>query len=263
MEVNRTPSRADRKPVNEASVHNQIFSIEVKSEWPAASVPLRSSSWTAVKWIDEVPVMPVTVLAMELLLHEPSVDLGAISGLVLNDLGAAIHIFHLVGQENATCGGAGRVQDCLAGLDMDLWFRRISHHAFLGRPNHPQIVNLWKHSHSIAQWTQWVAGALDSISAESAYLIGLLHEVRGLARLLGRAGTPSVGELFGGIGGVPPAVCAAFSESGADSTCLWNAILKIAHDLAWPGKAPGPLLPVQAENLRSRILRELCAGQAA
>ena len=52
-----------------------------------------------VDLLDEVPVMSTTVLGLEILLHEPCIDLRMASELVLSDVGATIQILRLVGRE--------------------------------------------------------------------------------------------------------------------------------------------------------------------
>ena len=50
-------------------------------------------------FLDDVPVMLATVLGLEILLHEPCIDLGMASELILSDVGATIQILRLVGSE--------------------------------------------------------------------------------------------------------------------------------------------------------------------
>src|ERR1035438_6448233 len=89
------------------------------------SVGKKSAAEMNEALLDEVPVMPVTILCLELLSKEPLVDLKRASEIILSDVGATIQILRLIG------GGYDfdeerprRMGDCLASLDFDTWFGR-------------------------------------------------------------------------------------------------------------------------------------------
>src|SRR5271154_1948370 len=68
--------------------------------------------------LDDIPVMSATVLGLEMLLHEPCIDLRMASELVLSDVGATIQILRLVGTEyEFSTEHPCRMGDCLASLD--------------------------------------------------------------------------------------------------------------------------------------------------
>ena len=50
-------------------------------------------------FLDNVPVMSATVLALDMLLHEPCIDLQRAAELILSDVGATIQILLLIGRE--------------------------------------------------------------------------------------------------------------------------------------------------------------------
>ena len=62
--------------------------------------------------------MSATVLGLEILLHEPCIDLRMASELVLSDVGATIQILRLVGREyEFATEHPCRMGDCIASLD--------------------------------------------------------------------------------------------------------------------------------------------------
>jgi len=187
---------------------------------------------------DHVPVMLGTVLGLELLLREPCLDLRMASEMVLSDLGATIQILGLVGKDDDWTGGQPRrMGDCLASLDVGVWFDAISARTFPCDRKHLAMTAAWKHCRLVAQYAQLVAESLENISADDAYLVGLLHEIGAIASVLGwptgttgrRDQTASLAmektlPLF-----VLSAMCSV-NDPSASST--WRLILSAAHELA-------------------------------
>jgi len=188
--------------------------------------------------LDGVPVMLATVLGLDLLLGEPSIDLRMVSDLVLGDVGATIHILELVGREHDTAARhPTRMGDCIASLDVSEWFSAISNRTFACDREHSSTTMIWLHSRLVAQYAQLVAESLDGVSSEDAYLVGLLHETRAIATVLGRpkgdisAIDPTA--LIAVEGVLPPFVLAAMR--GINDSCppsTWRFILEAAHELA-------------------------------
>lgn len=48
-------------------------------------------------FLNDVPVMSATVLGLQMLLHDPFIDLRKVSALILSDVGATIQILRLIG----------------------------------------------------------------------------------------------------------------------------------------------------------------------
>jgi hypothetical protein len=72
---------------------------------------------TAIKdLLSEVPVMPATILALDLLLEERSVDLRKVANILMNDLGAAICASSSSG--NDPDGRPRRITDSIAGMEL-------------------------------------------------------------------------------------------------------------------------------------------------
>jgi HDOD domain len=183
--------------------------------------------------ISDTPVMLATVLGLELLLQEPSIDLRMASDLVLSDVGATLQVLQLVGDEYSVGGERlCRMDDCLASLDVDAWFSKVSARTFANGLDHMKTTVMWKHCHLIAQYSQLVAESLKGVSPEQAYLVGLLHEIETISDSLGwnkpfGALEPSVME-----GVLPPFVHAALSSMAEGVPSIWKFVLSAAHDLA-------------------------------
>ena len=97
-----------------------------------------------VDLLDDVPVMSATVLGLEMLLHEPCIDLGMASELVLSDVGATIQMLRLVGREyEFATEHPRRMGDCIASLDAGTWFAAISARTFACDRRHAATSSLW------------------------------------------------------------------------------------------------------------------------
>jgi hypothetical protein len=209
--------------------------------------------------LDDVPAMSATVLGLEMLLYEPSIDLKMASDLILSDVGATIQILRLVDREyENSAERPNRMGDCLASLDVDTWFSIISAHTFVCDQKHAATTAVWDHCRLIAQYAQLVAESIDRISPEDAYLVGLLHEMDSISRVLG---LPHYGQGFNGEGallgseGLLPhfVVSATRSVNGPGVSSIWKFILASAHELAGIGtdfrQSPIQELTSQSMNL--------------
>ena len=137
-------------------------------------------------FLDDVPVMPATVLGLEMLLYESCIDLEKASELVLSDVGATIQTLRLIGKDYDFAAGLPcRMGDCIASLDLGTWFGAMSARTFAFEGHNSAATAFWKHGRLIAQYAQLVAESLDRISPENAYLVGLLHEVGAIPKVLG------------------------------------------------------------------------------
>ena len=188
--------------------------------------------------LDDVPVMSATVLGLEILLHEPCIDLQMASELILSDVGATIQILRLVGTEyEFSTEHPCRMGDCIASLDADTWFDAISARTFACDSEHAATGALWNHCRLVAQYAQLVAESLNGVSAEEAYLVGLLHEIGAIPNVLGWPdeghGPGQLAALSAMEGSLPLFVISAL-RSVNDSRCcsIWKFILTAAHELA-------------------------------
>lgn len=190
-------------------------------------------------FLDNVPVMSATVLALDMLLHEPCIDLQRAAELILSDVGATIQILLLIGREyDFTAQRLSRMGDCLASLDVGTWYGAISAaRTFPCDREHAATTAVWKHCRLVAQYAQLVAESLEGIYPEDAYLVGLLHETEAIPAVLGwpegGPGASDPGALCLMEGSLPLFVLAAMrivNDSCPSST--WRFILTEAHELA-------------------------------
>jgi hypothetical protein len=211
----------------------------------------------SVDLLDEIPVMSATVLGLEILLHEPCIDLQMASELILSDVGATIQILRLVATEyEFATEHPSRMGDCIASLDAGTWFDAISARTFACDREHAATTALWNHCRLVAQYAQLVAESLEGVSSEEAYLVGLLHEIGAIPNILGwpseDQATGELAPLSAMEGSLPPFVLSAL-RSVNDSCCssTWKFILTEAHELA---RASAPLDPSTLHDLSSLVV---------
>jgi HDOD domain len=208
------------------------------SAWRRLGFSEKNFELKKVDLLDDVPVMSATVLGLEILLHEPCIDLEMASELILSDVGATIQILRLVGREyEFATEHPSRMGDCIASLDSSTWFDAISARTFPCDSEHSATTSLWNHCRLVAQYARLVAESLEGVSSEEAYLVGLLHEIRTIPSVLGWPGG-GVGDrgsvaLAAMEGSLPLFVLAAIRcMNDAASSSTWSFILKAAHELA-------------------------------
>ena len=196
--------------------------------------------------LDEIPVMSATVLGLEILLHEPCIDLRMASELVLSDVGATLQILRLIGSEyELATEHPCRMGDCLASLDAGTWFDAVSARTFACDREHAATSALWNHSRLVAQYAQLVAESLEGISPEEAYLVGLLHEIGAIPKVL-RWPNDGLDEresasLLAMEGSLPLFVLSAIqSMDDSCSSSTWKIVLTSAHELAGARPAFNP-----------------------
>jgi len=177
--------------------------------------------------------MSATVLALEMVVRSPVIDLRMASELVLSDIGATIQILRLV-ERAFDCKEERpyRMSDCLASFGAETWFAAISAFGFSHGGSHTAATALWRHCHLIAQYTQLLSEWLEHVSPEDAYLVGLLHGIDAMSPALDwpQAGQ-NVISSFESV--LPSFVCKAMrsvKELGPSSD--WGFLLRVAHDLA-------------------------------
>jgi hypothetical protein len=76
-----------------------------------------------------IPVLPETLLLLDLEAQERSVDLKRVAELVLSDLGATLQILRLAGREHACAEfRPSRIEDCIVDLGVDVCLQALSAH---------------------------------------------------------------------------------------------------------------------------------------
>ena len=137
--------------------------------------------------LPNLPVLPETLLALELQLQNYTVDLHAFAEVVLADLGATIQILRLAGREYGACeDNYTRIEDCICDFGPTACFEAVARGA-MARSLHRQAVSeIWAHARQIAQNAKHLAEAVPwAISPDQAYMAGLLHAIGSLPSILG------------------------------------------------------------------------------
>jgi hypothetical protein len=211
--------------------------------------------------LNDVPVMSATVLGLQMLLHEPYIDLRKVSAFVLSDVGATIQTLRIIGSEYAlTTERPCRMDDCIAGLDVGDWFSVLSAHTFACDDEHSAATALWKHSFLVAQYAQLVAGSIEGIPPEDAYLVGLLHEIQAIPAVLGwRSGNSSASysSVLCAIEGAQPFFVLDAIRSAKEPSSPWKLIFTAAHELADDSSDRFDMHPPYLGNISS-CRDELC-----
>jgi hypothetical protein len=160
------------------------------------------------------------------------------SELVLSDIGATIQTLRLIGRDyDFATELPYRMGDCIASLDLGTWFCAMSARTFAFEGQRSAATAFWKHGRLIAQYAQLVAESLDRFSAEDAYLVGLLHEVGAIPKVLGWpsgvSGASDPVALSALWGSLPLFVLDAIrSVNDRCVSSTWAFILNAAHELA-------------------------------
>jgi hypothetical protein len=139
----------------------------------------------ALSDLPAVPVMPETLLFLDVETQEHSVDLRRVSQLVLGDLGATVQILRLAGREYGDAEGPSRIEDCIADLGVRACMEAMSEQITVRDSHHDPVARLWAHSREIAQYAKLVAEEMPDVNPEQAYLVGLLHAIESLPAVLG------------------------------------------------------------------------------
>lgn len=197
----------------------------------------RACPHDGLQFLDSVLVLPGTLFALELLLREPQIDVGLATELVLNDVGAAIHVLSRVGREYSwTAGVPDRMAECLVALDLIDLLHSLHGRTVLHRSRHAAVA-VWEHCAAVASYASMIAEATGEASAGDAYLAGLLDDRGAIAAVLGwplRHGKrPAAGEILAAESMLPGAVRPAFDQaSESRRPNEWRYILDTAHHLA-------------------------------
>jgi HD-like signal output (HDOD) protein len=189
----------------------------------------------------DIPVMPETLLLLDLLVQEPCVDLRQMSDLVLADLGATLQILRLAGREYGTDDGRpARIADCVSDLGLRTCLTAVSAQPLSRHERKQEVAELWTHSRKIASCSSLVAQEMPDVDTEEAYLVGLLHSFGLLPRLLGwREASMTDDDLVGlrlaKRWALPRCVMEFFSEKQLPKYATrWSAIVQKAHMRAYP-----------------------------
>ena len=185
-----------------------------------------------------VPVLPSTLLGLELLLQRNALDLHATRELLCEDPGALLHLFAMVSAEYPDpTSQPARLEDCIASLSAERLLRTCAQ-AGSARREQAAFASFARHGATIGRYAQVVAESL-GLGREQALLIGTLHELGSLPFVLGWS-TPFAPEReairrcddLARRYHLPHDLRTALDAVHRDlSGSVWVAVLAAAHDL--------------------------------
>jgi HD-like signal output (HDOD) protein len=136
--------------------------------------------------LPDVPALPETLLLLDLMVHEPCVDLSEMSALVLGDLGATLQVLRLAGREYADAEDRPtRIVDCISDLGIEACVEAISARTVHRDARKEAIAAFWSYSREVAEYSKQGAEEMFGVNPEDAYLAGLLHGIGSLPAILG------------------------------------------------------------------------------
>ena len=139
-----------------------------------------------IRELPDVPVLSGTLLSMELIICQRSVDLAQVSQVVLSDLGATLQILRRQSTRTQWAAVAlERVEDCISGLGLDRCFEAMAKCLITRSTHSASIYSAWDRAREIAVTSRFVAEKLDlNVAPEDAYLVGLAHGIGNLPEIL-------------------------------------------------------------------------------
>jgi hypothetical protein len=191
--------------------------------------------------LPDVPVLPETLLRLDLEAQEPSVDLREMSQAILSDLGATVQILRLSGLAlNDPESRSTRIEDCICDLGVAACLEAISAATIARDYRYDGVVETWAHSREIAHYAKLVAEDTPDVNPDEAYLVGLLHTIGLLPQALGWHGSHSrqIDPAVAGLQmarqwSLPQIAVEYFREVNLDShTSPWPEIVHKAHRFA-------------------------------
>jgi len=212
---------------------NNLFNIQIRRDFTVDRQPPQVEPNCE---LPHVPVMPETLLLLDLLVQETCVDLRQMSELVLADLGATLQILRLAGREYGMADDRPvRIADCISDLGLRPCLTTVSAQPIGRQEQMPEIAKLWAHSREIASCAKHVAQSTQGIDPDEAYLVGLLHAFGLLPRLLGWRESSVTDDTLMGLRlakrwSLPRCVTEYFSEKQMPRYAMrWSAIMQKAH----------------------------------
>lgn len=191
-------------------LNQRVLDIELARTGIFAGQP---SQFELVRDLPDLPVMSETLLLMELMVHERSVDLREISELILSDLGATLQILRLSACDVCSIDDLPtRIEDCISGLGLQACLEAMSRRIIKRTAGRSEIIETWTHARNVAEACRSLADEF-CMNPEDAYLVGLLHAIGSLPSVLGWWQTPP-------ISGHPDAVGMRMAQAWSLPRCV-------------------------------------------
>jgi HD-like signal output (HDOD) protein len=184
-----------------------------------------------------LPVLPETLLLLELKAQDRWIDITEVARIVRRDLGATIQVLRMAGSTSASSDiHAVRIEECIAEVGLDACIAGLS-----CRGSNSECVSaLWAHCREIAEQAELIADEIPDTDPAEVYLVGLLHAIYALPGLLGwtadadkERDSAAIGLALAEMWSLPSCVQDLFSaRAGASNADRWTRILSKAHQRA-------------------------------
>ena len=209
--------------------------------------------------LPDIPVLPKTLLCLELMAQGACVDLREMTQLVLGDLGATLQILRLAGREYGDEEGRPvRMEDCIVDLGLEACLKAVSTQMATDDGPHHAIAKFWDHCREIAQQSRLLAEEMPEVNPGEAYLVGLLHAIGLLPKLLGWREPGGADGALAGLRlatrwSLPPCATEFFGEMHRNGyAACWSWVVRKAHQRAKRSRARCPF----AQCFRPHLLRD-------
>jgi HD-like signal output (HDOD) protein len=214
--------------------NQRVFEIELARTGAFANQP---SQFELVRDLPDVPVLSETLLLMELMVSERSVDLREISQLILSDLGATVQILRLSACDFSSIEELPtRIEDCISGLGVQACLEAMSRRIVKRSASRSEIIETWAHARNMAEACRALAGEF-AVNPEDAYMVGLFHVIGSLPSVLGWWQTPpiaghpdAVGQRMAQAWSLPRCVAQYFApQRSTAGQNRWRELVQLAH----------------------------------
>ena len=166
---------------------NSETTYRVRSHTQPFLVSRNPANPTFFQQCPAVPVLPATRLQLDLLLAQPGLNLQAIVGVILSDVGASLQVMRALSRGGSCIPlRGGRIDDCVIHLGRKGLRSAISSTLLMtAGPGKEAVQQLWTRAKLTAELAKIMAARVPQLSPSDAYLAGLLHEVARIPALLG------------------------------------------------------------------------------
>ena len=195
-----------------------------------------------VRELPDLPVLPETLVKLELAARERPIELARISEFILSDPGAAIQVMRLAAPNGAGDPHPQRMEDCISSLGVQACLDAMSKHLVIRCHRNLTLVEAWEHAALIAGLCERLAEEqIWHATPQDARWVGLCHEIGRLPEVLGwdLAGEPLIdlnlaGLLMAQAWSLPSCVVEYFSDLlNSNSDSPWTRIVHEAHQIAF------------------------------
>lgn len=206
--------------------------------------PADRSGWAMIGYSGQnpdLPVLPATVLQLELKSRGHSIDLSEVVQVLRKDIGAVAHIYRCCEERlGLSAERYSRLEDCVSSIGFQECLRELENQIRGNVLGSSFIARTWLHSSEIAERCEAIVGQSDlPMSASDAYMVGLFHELGDICQAMSLDGLPMTrpdpidsAMLAAECWGLPRPVLQYLREVQIPSMPqLWTEIVTQAHAL--------------------------------